>query len=294
MKKLSAKLNNRRGASILMALLLFLICALAGAAALTAAGSNIGRYSYLEEDQQQYLAVSSAAKLFREQLDGLEASADFEVKADKGNVEFDKDKLTFLIKNPTLTKSDVTIKRNDDGITGGDLSKLLEVDLGGYVKNAFYNYISSFSGSSEELWNVAKSETDLSSEDNYKLPNSFEYNFTVDSDQEEIGDVTVTLKFGKDDGTSEFTTSAPWDVRIGVKSADPEYKTEYELTGELKAEVNVENGDPERIISKYENTLPDGTKEEIPIETYKILKSTAKVRVTLDLDNEISRVVDSE
>ena len=134
----------------------------------------------------------------------------------------------------------------------------------------------------------------MSSKDNYKLPNSFEYNFTVDSDQEEIGDVTVTLKFGKDGGTSEFTTSAPWNVRIGVKSSDPEYKTEYELTGELKAEVNVENGDPERIISKYENTLPDGTVEKIPIETYKILTSTAKVKVTLDLDNEISRVVDSE
>ena len=277
-----------------MALLLFLICALAGAAALTAAGSNIGRYSYLEEDQQQYLAVSSAAKLFREQLDGLEAEAEITVSANPSDVEFVPATFTFSIKTATLDERGVTIKRNGDGITGDDLSKLLEVDLGAYVKNAFYNYISSFSGSSEELWNVAKSVTDLSSKDNYKLPNSFEYNFTVDSDQEEIGDVTVTLKFGKDGGASEFTTSAPWDVRIGVKSSDPEYKTEYELTGELKAEVSVENGEPQLVSGKYKNTLPDGTVEDIPIETYMILDSTAKVRVTLDLDNEISRVVDSE
>lgn len=69
MQKIKAKLNSKRGVSLLMALLLFLMCALSGAAAITAAGSNIGRYSYMREYQQEYLSVSSAAKLLKTQFE---------------------------------------------------------------------------------------------------------------------------------------------------------------------------------------------------------------------------------
>ena len=64
-----AKLNSKRGVSVMLALLLFLICILSGTAALTAAGSNIGRYAYIRETQQQYLAVSSATRLIKDQLE---------------------------------------------------------------------------------------------------------------------------------------------------------------------------------------------------------------------------------
>lgn len=69
MQKIKAKLNSKRGVSLMMALLLFLMCALSGAAAITAAGSNIGRYSYMREYQQEYLSVSSAAKLLKTQFE---------------------------------------------------------------------------------------------------------------------------------------------------------------------------------------------------------------------------------
>lgn len=68
MQAIRAKLNSRRGASILLALLVFLICAMAGMGALTAASSNLGRYRYAEEEEQAYLAVSSAARLVAEAL----------------------------------------------------------------------------------------------------------------------------------------------------------------------------------------------------------------------------------
>lgn len=61
----------------MLALLLFLVCALAGAAAITAAGSNVGRYSYLEGDAQQYLAAASAAQLIRSELDGIEVTGTY-------------------------------------------------------------------------------------------------------------------------------------------------------------------------------------------------------------------------
>ncbi len=62
------KLKSNRGASIIIALLVLLICATAGAAALTAASANAGRYTHMRRDQQRYLAVSSAVKLVRSEL----------------------------------------------------------------------------------------------------------------------------------------------------------------------------------------------------------------------------------
>lgn len=62
------KLRSRRGMSIVMGLLLLLVCATAGAAALTSAASNAGRYTHLRRDQQRYLAVASAARTVRDEL----------------------------------------------------------------------------------------------------------------------------------------------------------------------------------------------------------------------------------
>ncbi len=68
MKRVTEKLKSRAGASLLFAILVFLLCVLAGTAALTAAAANSGRYTHLEAEQQAYLAVSSAAKLFRDEF----------------------------------------------------------------------------------------------------------------------------------------------------------------------------------------------------------------------------------
>ncbi len=69
------KLKSNRGASVIIALLVLLICVTAGAAALTAASANAGRYTHMRRDQQRYLAVSSAAKLVRAELAGQSFSA---------------------------------------------------------------------------------------------------------------------------------------------------------------------------------------------------------------------------
>ncbi len=69
------KLKSNRGASIIIALLVLLVCVTAGAAALTAASANAGRYTHMRRDQQRYLAVSSAVKLVREELAGQSFSA---------------------------------------------------------------------------------------------------------------------------------------------------------------------------------------------------------------------------
>ena len=74
MKHLTQKLKSQRGASMLFALLVFLLCMLAGTAALTAAAANVGRYAHLEDEQRQYFSTSSALALLQAELDAAVAA----------------------------------------------------------------------------------------------------------------------------------------------------------------------------------------------------------------------------
>lgn len=68
MKLLRKKLNSKRGASIVLALVFFLVCAAIGAVLLTSAMANAGRLSHMKEEQQAYLTLSSAVKLVQQEL----------------------------------------------------------------------------------------------------------------------------------------------------------------------------------------------------------------------------------
>lgn len=65
MRRARGKLKGTRGISLLLAISIFLLCALAGASALTAAATNSGRLTHMEYDQQKYLSTASAAELLR-------------------------------------------------------------------------------------------------------------------------------------------------------------------------------------------------------------------------------------
>lgn len=60
MGRIHEKLKSERGASILLALLLMLICMMVGASVLMAAASNAGRTRSNRDSHQAYLALSSA------------------------------------------------------------------------------------------------------------------------------------------------------------------------------------------------------------------------------------------
>ncbi len=66
------KSRARRGASVLIALLVFFLAVLSGTLVLTMATSNAGRYTHEKEDQQSYLSVASAAKLILSKLEQAE------------------------------------------------------------------------------------------------------------------------------------------------------------------------------------------------------------------------------
>ena len=68
--EIKQKLTGRSGVSLVLAMFLLLVCSFAGAAALTAAAANAGRFSKRAEYQQQYLAVASAARLITDSFAG--------------------------------------------------------------------------------------------------------------------------------------------------------------------------------------------------------------------------------
>lgn len=65
------RLNSRRGASLPIAVIFFLLCLSVGAVALTAASVSTGRLVSRRQTQQDDLTVSSAARLLRDTVDGL-------------------------------------------------------------------------------------------------------------------------------------------------------------------------------------------------------------------------------
>lgn len=69
MNCLKAKLQSEGGASILLALLMFLVCAMVGASVLAAAASNAGKARSNRTEQQSYLTLSSAIRLVADELE---------------------------------------------------------------------------------------------------------------------------------------------------------------------------------------------------------------------------------
>lgn len=77
MEPIREKLRSESGASILLALLFFLLCAMVGASVLMAAASNAGKSRSGREEQQKYLTLSSAMQLVCDELTSAKYTAKF-------------------------------------------------------------------------------------------------------------------------------------------------------------------------------------------------------------------------
>lgn len=106
------KLRSRKGASLTFALLAFLVCAAVGAVLLTAATASSGRISKLAESDRRYYAVSSAAQLFCDALDGQSYTIK-RTKTDIHGIE-----ITYTTDPTTLIETKGTAPYTPDG--GGE------------------------------------------------------------------------------------------------------------------------------------------------------------------------------
>lgn len=89
MTNLRRKLNSQSGASIVIALVFFLVCLTVGAVVLTAATANAGRVTRIQKEQQAYFAVRSAAELLRDELAGESFTAKHDVWDSNNNAPTD-------------------------------------------------------------------------------------------------------------------------------------------------------------------------------------------------------------
>ena len=79
MKRLSKKLRSESGASILLALLMFLVCVMVAASILAAASSNAGKARSTQAEHQKYLTLSSALRLICDELERAEYIGKYKV-----------------------------------------------------------------------------------------------------------------------------------------------------------------------------------------------------------------------
>ena len=239
MNKIITKLQSKRGVSIMLALLLFLICVLAGTAALTAARANIGRHSYMRESQQQYLAVSSAAKLIREQLNGMEIRTRYTLTAsdwDDPNDLTDGLNNDFSITGATVSHSAFEYYRNDtlEPNPTGTILQFFSGDTGletmeTMIQNAFYNAVKSNPGGVP--WATYTDEGSLS-----HIIDEFDFDITCDEIKDEDEDdkkMKVNVHVKIEDAKTDYVDEK--DVKITVTAKNYDYV--IEMSG--KIEINV-------------------------------------------------------
>lgn len=82
--RISAKLKSNTGATLLMALIFFLLCAVCGAVILTAGSSASGRIAGLAESEQEYYSVASAAGVLEDAINGQ----GFQVYTENPGIEY--------------------------------------------------------------------------------------------------------------------------------------------------------------------------------------------------------------
>ena len=82
-ERIKNKLRSRSGASLMFALLLFLVCAVISSVVLAAGTAASGRMSETAANDQRYFSVTSAAELLRDLFDGVTVCV---VEADDGKI----------------------------------------------------------------------------------------------------------------------------------------------------------------------------------------------------------------
>lgn len=217
MKKLKSKLASRRGATLLFAMLVFLLCVLAGTAALTAAATNSGRYTHMANDQQKYLAVSSAVELVKNELTRFEYKVDLEVKE---KVEYSNWPIEIKSRTTTVTPVSGKFVLHDSTAPDPGAPDPGATSPSFLFESLFSEYLS---GACEYALTGASSPGDLTGEIKINLEgmpevvvevimNSYDItmNFYIEDASDQIYYSTMTLA-----GNSVVTSDRPTEVADG-------------------------------------------------------------------------------
>ena len=110
------KLRSNEGASLMVALLFFVMCATVGSIILAAATASSGRLANLRKEDQSYYAITSAADLFAEMMEGKTVVIQMKKTVDSSPEEPDEEP----------DKTEVEFVGLDDSISNLLLPKVLK------------------------------------------------------------------------------------------------------------------------------------------------------------------------
>lgn len=235
MKHIYEKLKSSCGASMIFALLIFVMCVLAGTVALSAASANVGRYTHLVQEQRQYFSVASALELFQSQLkDRVETNP---IKVTVKYVE--EEKWWYEPDDPT-TPTTYTLHSEP---TKQTLELVPALSAGETLDYYQYQLLENcipaeWQADWDDLKTTAGIVPSLSFEEKYKV--HLDESTCTDSPSlpESLYPVDVTVKNGADDGnytlemhlTTENGDGYPLKV-VWTGEADTDTKTETVTTG---------------------------------------------------------------
>lgn len=188
-RRIREKLHSQRGASLIMALVLFLICTVVGSIVLTAA-STTNRTGDVADMDRQYYAVTSAAILLRQELQSSSAQAAIEFDKDHNTAEVSWNDAVCSAFSKALAKAvleELQTSNKDD-----DLKSSVTVD---------WNAGSVSAVSTASITITADMGEGFTAADNGALA----VTAAASVDSETSRRMTVTLKSGEEMGADTFT-----------------------------------------------------------------------------------------
>lgn len=220
------KLHSERGASLIFALLLFLVCAVVGSVVLTSGTAASGRVSEMVNTDQRYYAVTSAAELFKDMINGEKVVVE---KTITTTVTTDGDGNNTGSTTETVVKvNDHTYYSDSSADTASYSAWTLPEEAAIYIWECDNNLTSSASSLTgfKNTFSVASDVTDINSaiavKAEEKIPVDADTNTVtkeIDLSLKNVSDgsasdkvYTLTLVFSADEETAEYTNSYAEDL----------------------------------------------------------------------------------
>lgn len=286
--KIKEKLRSSKGASLIIALVFMLFCAMIGSAVLAAATANGGRIAALKSDQQEYLNQRSAATLLSDEL------------------QINRPKLTVTKKEVVRT----TYAVGDGGVltpTGSDTTKTIDFKVNGNVTtqlqrvlfesailrylhaNDMDDYAVTISGFTVAGAN-GSAGTEISSISDFRLYDSVkgenqdpECTLTVDLSEGSVGAGTPVTNFSARVGcvgpapqnSDANKTVAPYTFNVSFVDDAKLYLRMYAATGSPN-EYTYETQEPGSSSSELVKVKTTTTTQTISWDPPEILKGAAK------------------
>ena len=136
----SLRKRSQRGASLVLALFLFMICSLLAAIVLSASTAAVGSYKGITEMDQRYYSVTSAADLLKSKIDNESLTMQL-VRTKDGQGNETTTSIKIEGKDSACSFSDNTLTINDDVLSLSELSALYWL-LGGKRSDKKYTNVS--------------------------------------------------------------------------------------------------------------------------------------------------------